>query len=96
MADLGINRLAGADPLQGVSQARQSDAGAAAAAVKKAADKSSAAAVQTNVGELTRELSARAPVDTNKVEEIRAAIRSGNYQIEPYTIAEAMIRSLRG
>lgn len=96
MVDAISSRPAG--PLPVADQLASSAAGSASAATAaSAASKAPAASASaSDVGGVTRMLASEPPVDADKVQEIRAAIRSGNYPIDPYTIAESMIRSLRG
>jgi flagellar biosynthesis anti-sigma factor FlgM len=43
-----------------------------------------------------RDMSTAPPIDTSRVSELRAAISSGAYFIDPERIAEAMLRSEKG
>lgn len=96
MADPIATRSTQPLPSPSAEQLASSAAGSAAPAASAAAHTAARQAPVADVGSAARSLAAEAPVNTDKVQEIRAALRSGNYPIEPYTIAESMIRSLRG
>lgn len=83
-------------PAAAAEQLAQSNASSVAASAAAARAATTVQAPAAEVGSVARTLAAQPPVNTDKVMEIRAAIRSGNYPVEPYTIAESMIRSLRG
>lgn len=49
------------------------------------------AAASSTLSTLTRDMAASPPVDTAKVDRVKAAIGAGTYAVEPARIADAMI-----
>ncbi len=95
MVDAVSTRVTALASWSGIEPARSAASGAGVA-VRTAAESNARSSIQAEVGSVAQSLSAKPPVNGEKVSEIRAAIRAGNYPVEPYTIAESMIRSLRG
>lgn len=56
-----------------------------------AADKVSFTSTAEKLKELEKQLSQESPVNEQKVQNVRAAIDSGEYQVDPEKIAEKMI-----
>lgn len=52
-------------------------------------------ALVSQAGETARQLSSAAPVNSARVAELRQALQSGNYPIQPERLADAMIASLK-
>ncbi len=90
-ARLSLQLASGRDPVDGkpgaVEQGRALD-------VRKA---DGGSAMVTSAGRAAvRDMAAEPPIDSARVAELRAAIASGSYRIEPEKIADAMLRSETG
>lgn len=92
MVDPVTNRPMAKLPLNGASAAGVGTAKAADSAIAPGRARTDG----NTAGAVTRALSEHPPVQYGRVEELRNAIRAGNYPVQPDRIADAMVRSLNG
>ncbi|MEA1619139.1 flagellar biosynthesis anti-sigma factor FlgM [Erythrobacter sp. T5W1-R] len=89
MPSVEISKLHGIGPARALSESDRSQA--APQSASPAAGSSAKLGLAVEVGSVSAIGSATPPVDTDRVEQIRAALRDGSYPLVPTKIVDAMI-----
>ena len=87
MSPFDVSRLSGAAPIRGLARDGAGKTSGAAAASAPLAASGNGVAVETGA----RISAGQTPVDTDRVDVIRQALRDGSYPIVPAKITDALI-----